>query len=118
MNSFIIHTDSSSPTLRALQYRRMLNLKSGMKYRQRIEQKVSLAARQPTGELCDIDSIETEIFQDKTLDQVATEVKSYAAMENASNSKKKGKGKNKKVKRTGPSSEVFSEILNEASDDE
>ena len=89
----------------------MLNLKSGMKYRQRIEQKVSLAARQPTGELCDIDSIETEIFQDKTLDQVATEVKSYAAMENASNSKKKGKGKNKKVKRTGPSSEVFSEIL-------
>merc|ERR1712137_154240 len=96
-------------------YRRMLSLKSGMKYRQRIEQKLSLAARQPTGDLCDIDAIETEIFQDKTLEQVATEVKNYTAMDTASNSKKKGKGKSKKVKRTG---EVFSEILNEASDDE
>jgi len=93
----------------------MLSLKSGMKYRQRIEQKLSLAARQPTGDLCDIDAIETEIFQDKTLEQVATEVKNYTAMDTASNSKKKGKGKSKKVKRTG---EVFSEILNEASDDE
>ena len=89
-----------------------------MKYRQRMEQKLSLAARQPTGELCDIDAIETEIFQDKTLDQVATEVKNYAAMDSASNSKKKGKGKNKKIKRNGTSSEVFSEILNEPSDNE
>lgn len=92
-------------------HRRLLNLQSGMKYRQRIEQKLSLAARQPTGELCDIDRIEEDIFQDKTLTEVATEVKNYTTMENASSSKKKGKGKKKKIKRSGDS-EVLNEIQN------
>nr|CAG4642571.1 EOG090X07MB [Evadne anonyx] len=101
-------------------YRRRLNLESGMKYRQRIEHKLSMVSRRPKGDLCDLDPIETEIFQDKTLAQVAAEVRSYADMENASSSKKKGKkGKGKKIQRTGHSStEVFSEILNEKSDDE
>jgi len=79
-------------------YRRMLHLQSGMKYRQRIDQKLSLAAREPTGELCDIDRIEEDIFQDKTPAEVAAEVKNHSTMENASNSKKRNK---KKVKRSG-----------------
>ena len=76
----------------------MLHLQSGMKYRQRIDQKLSLAAREPTGELCDIDRIEEDIFQDKTPAEVAAEVKNHSTMENASNSKKRNK---KKVKRSG-----------------
>ncbi|EFX71002.1 hypothetical protein DAPPUDRAFT_256230 [Daphnia pulex] len=55
-------------------YRRMLNLQTGLKYRQKIEQKLLLAARQPTGDLCDLDPLDEEIFEDKNATKIVKEV--------------------------------------------
>nr|CAG4638506.1 EOG090X07MB [Cyclestheria hislopi] len=45
-------------------YRRLLNMESGMKYRQRLDQKLSLAARKPTENLTDLDPLDEDIFKD------------------------------------------------------
>nr|CAG4641764.1 EOG090X07MB [Eurycercus lamellatus] len=98
-------------------YRRMLNLQSGMKYRQKIEQKLSLAARQPTGELCDIDPLEEQVFQDKNPTEIANEV--LNSTEDANSSGKK-KTKNKKKKKNQSKDEdggMFKEIF-EGSDED
>ena len=101
-----------------LQYRRMMHLQSGLKYRQKIEQKLSLAARQPTGDLCDIDALEEEVFQDKNPTEIANEVLSYAADEASSNKNKKNKKKAKKEKIQPESSDIFDEINGQSDSDE
>nr|CAG4646323.1 EOG090X07MB [Macrothrix elegans] len=72
-------------------YRRMLSLQSGLKYRQKIEQKLSLAARQPTGDLCDIDPMDEEIFQNKTSDPNKDEIQSSSSKKNVGLKKRKVK---------------------------
>nr|CAG4636241.1 EOG090X07MB [Eubosmina coregoni] len=99
-------------------YRRMMHLQSGLKYRQKIEQKLSLAARQPTGDLCDIDALEEEVFQDKNPTEIANEVLSYAADEASSNKNKKNKKKAKKEKIQPESSDIFDEINGQSDSDE
>ncbi len=98
----------------------MLTLQSGLKYRHKIEQKLSLAARQPKGELCDLDPIEEQIFQDKTPAEIAEEVRDLAA-ESANGSGNKKKSKNKKRKKNqdkaGTGGDMFQEILNGSDDD-
>jgi ribosome biogenesis protein BRX1 len=69
----------------------MLNLQTGLKYRQKIEQKLSLTARQPKGDLCDLDSLEEEVFEDKNTTEIANEVMSNLGT---------GGEKKKKEKRT------------------
>nr|CAG4650217.1 EOG090X07MB [Sida crystallina] len=87
-------------------YRRMLNLQSGMKYREKIERKLSLAARKPTGPLCDLDRLEEEVFGDEkgsednsSDDEIVTKPKP-----------KKGKGK-KNQQKGGNNSTIFDDIL-------
>lgn len=98
----------------------MLSLQSGFKYRNKIEQKLSLAARKPDGDLCDIDPIEEQIFQDKSSTEIANEVRNETV--NETDGKKK-KGKNKKKKKTnstkngGSDRDMFKEIL-EGSDED
>lgn len=97
----------------------MLHLQSGLKYRQRIESKLSLAARKPTSGFCDIDPLEEEIFQDKNADEIAEEVKNEEAAGNDGKKKKKKKGK--KGKRNQPQEnggDIFKEIMEGQSDGE
>lgn len=98
----------------------MLNLQSGLKYRQRIESKLSLAARKPTENLCDIDPLEEEIFQDKNADEVAEEVKNEEST--ANEGKKKKKKTKKKGKRNQPQEngggDIFKEIMEGQSDND
>ena len=96
----------------------MLNLQTGLKYRQKIEQKLSLAARQPTGDLCDLDPLDEEVFEDKNPTDIAKEV-----MSNVSEGGKKKK-KEKKKKRKNPTENgkkrhgaMFHEILGDSDDE-
>nr|CAG4644856.1 EOG090X07MB [Leptodora kindtii] len=103
-------------------YRRLLNQKSGMKYRQKIEQKLSLAARKPTGDLCDIDPLEEEIFQDKERSEAA------AKQEETTDKSKKKKKKKKSANQTNTknqskqdddgAADMFNDILDGSDDDE
>ncbi|XP_057370085.1 ribosome biogenesis protein BRX1 homolog [Daphnia carinata] len=98
-------------------YRRMLNLQTGLKYRQKIEQKLSLAARQPTGDLCDIDALDEEVFEDKNPTQIANEVMN----QRIDDGKKKKKEKKKKNKNIGTGKkggrDMFQEILADSDDE-
>lgn len=98
-------------------YRRMLNLQTGLKYRQKIEQKLSLTARQPKGDLCDLDSLEEEVFEDKNTTEIANEV-----MSNLGTGGEKKK-KEKRTKKKRPTANVnkrsgvmFNEILGDSDD--
>lgn len=96
-------------------YRRMLSLQSGLKYRQKIEQKLSLAARKPTENLCDIDPLDDEIFQDKSLDQIAKEALDEGIDEKEKKTKKQKKKKKKATSSdTNVKSSVFDEILDQS----
>ena len=95
----------------------MLNKQSGMKYREKIERKLSLAARQPTGALCDLDPLE-DIFEDKKdTDEKEDESADEAPKMNKSQKKKmkKKKANNMKngnsLKSQRRSGEMFEEIL-------
>lgn len=90
----------------------MLSLQSGLKYRQKIEQKLSLAARQPTGDLCDIDPIEEQVFQDKTPAEVAEEARQFAETSNDG----KKKSKNKKRKKTTSNARNGNDMLKDIVD--
>lgn len=93
----------------------MLSLQSGLKYRQKIEQKLSLAARKPTENLCDIDPLDDEIFQDKSLDQIAKEALDEGIDEKEKKTKKQKKKKKKATSSdTNVKSSVFDEILDQS----
>lgn len=98
----------------------MLSLQTGLKYRQKIEQKLSLAARQPTDDLCDLDSLDEEVYQDKTPTEIADEVRNQK-LEESGNRKKKEKKKKKKnpsaVGNNRKSTNMFHEILGESDDE-
>lgn len=98
-------------------YRRMLNLQTGLKYRQKIEQKLSLAARQPTGDLYDIDALDEEVFEDKNPTQIANEVINQR-IDDGKKKKKEKKRKNKNTT-TGKKSgrDMFQEILADSDDE-
>nr|CAG4651045.1 EOG090X07MB [Simocephalus serrulatus] len=101
-------------------YRRMLSLQTGLKYRQKIEQKLSLAARQPTDDLCDLDSLDEEVYQDKTPTEVADEVRNQKLEENGNRKKKEKKKKKKNPTAVGnnrKSTNMFQEILGESDDE-
>lgn len=90
-----------------------------MKYRQKIEQKLSLAARQPTENLCDIDSLDEEVYQDKNPTEIANEVREMTN-ENGARKKKEKRKKKKNPSATGNNrkgTHMFEEIL-ASSDDE
>lgn len=96
----------------------MLNLQTGLKYRQKIEQKVSLAARQPTGDLCDIDALDEEVFEDKNPTEIANEVLNHRMDGNGKKKKTEKKKKNNKpVSDKKRGRDMFHEIL-AGSDDE
>nr|CAG4647968.1 EOG090X07MB [Moina brachiata] len=98
-------------------YRRMLHLQSGLKYRQRIESKLSLAARKPTDGLCDLDPLEEEIFQNKNADEIVEEVKNEKSASNEGKKKKrKGKKKGKKNQPHENGENMFQEIMEGPSD--
>lgn len=98
-------------------YRRMLNLQTGLKYRQKIEQKLSLTARQPKGDLCDLDSLEEEVFEDKNTTEIANEVMSNLG---TGGEKKKKEKKTKKKRPTANGNKrsgvMFNEILGDSDD--
>ena len=99
----------------------MLNIQTGLKYRQKIEQKLSLAARQPTTDLCDIDSLEEEVFQDKNATEIVNEVLSHESNDNVKRKKKEKKKRKKDPSAKGNNrrgADIFHEILNGDSDDE
>ena len=89
----------------------MLNLQTGLKYRQKIEQKLSLTARQPKGDLCE------EVFEDKNTTEIANEV-----MRNLGTGveKKKREKKTKKKRPTANGNKrsgvMFNEILGDSDD--
>lgn len=95
----------------------MLNLQTGLKYRQKIEQKLSLAARQPTGDLYDIDALDEEVFEDKNPTQIANEVINQR-IDDGKKKKKEKKRKNKNTT-TGKKSgrDMFQEILADSDDE-
>ncbi|XP_046652129.1 ribosome biogenesis protein BRX1 homolog [Daphnia pulicaria] len=99
-------------------YRRMLNLQTGLKYRQKIEQKLSLAARQPTGDLCDLDPLDEEVFEDKNAAKIVKEVASNRG-EGGKKKKKEKKKKMKNPKATGKkrAGAIFNEILGDSGDE-
>ncbi len=96
----------------------MLNLQTGLKYRQKIEQKLSLAARQPTGELCDLDPLDEEVFEDKNATKIAKEVMNNLR-EGGKKKKKEKKKKMKNPKANGKkrAGAMFHEILGDSDDE-
>jgi ribosome biogenesis protein BRX1 len=95
----------------------MLNLQTGLKYRQKIEQKLSLTARQPKGDLCDLDSLEEEVFEDKNTTEIANEVMSNLG---TGGEKKKKEKRTKKKRPTANGNKrsgvMFNEILGDSDD--
>lgn len=60
------------------------------------------------GDLCDIDGLEEEVFQDKNPTEIANEVLNYAA--NVAENSTKKKKKKTKIQPVQESSDVFDEI--------
>jgi len=99
-------------------YRRMLNIKSGIKYREKIERKLSLAARKPTGALCDLDPLDEEVFGD-TKDTEDSESEAEQSKPKAKKTKKKKAKSNQGQQRDATDdSNMFSEIMAASDDDE
>ena len=95
-----------------------------MKYRQKIEQKLSLAARKPTGDLCDIDPLEEEIFQDKERSEAAAKQEETTDKSKKKKKKKKKKSanqtntKNQSKQDDDGAADMFNDILDGSDDDE
>nr|CAG4643266.1 EOG090X07MB [Ilyocryptus agilis] len=99
-------------------YRRLLTLESGLKHRQKIQEKLSLQARQPTGALYDLDPLDEAVFQDESPTEVANQVRSFTdSSEPKTNEKKKAKKKRKKSKTSGKGSDIFKEIMDTDEDE-
>ena len=62
------------------------------------------------GDLCDIDGLEEEVFQDKNPTEIANEVLNYAANEAENSTKKKNNKKKAKIQPVQESSDIFDEI--------
>lgn len=96
----------------------MLNIKSGIKYREKIERKLSLAARKPTGALCDLDPLDEEVFGD-TKDTEDSESEAEQSKPKAKKTKKKKAKSNQGQQRDATDdSNMFSEIMAASDDDE
>lgn len=72
-----------------------MSQQTGLKYRQKIEQKLSLKARQPTGDLCDLDPLDEEVFQAKNAPKIANKVMSQGSKTNGIKKKKVKKNQKK-----------------------
>ncbi len=95
-------------------------MQTGLKYRQKIEQKLSLAARQPTTDLCDLDPLEEEVFQDKNSTEIANEVLNHESNGNIKKKKKDKKKRKKYPSATGSNrrgADLFHEVIGDDSDE-